>query len=453
MLRVATIAVLLLASLGITPVGQAPASAPPSFAQVLAAPMLGQMGEPSVLVDASVTPARVWATAPAFGVYGSTDGGGSYSQFAQGPFDASPAVQTNGDASMARDANGVLYLAALTDGSLNTITPVQVSLDGGHAWIRQQSLTPNAGTAGCDRQWIGARGNGEAILTVRCGSDIDLFRTTDAGVTWTGPVVLASDECIPGPISVGTDGAWYFLYDDCGSVIVMRSADGISWTSHAAGARANGIHFPTLAQDAAGVLYGAWDNCGGIGGVASTACRVYVARSADQGAHWTTPLAVSDSGRTAVYPWIVAGAAGKVDVAFYETSGAEVLASPDLSGPTTLWDVRLAQSLDANAQLPFYATSTIAAGFHQGSICTSGLACVGPQNLGLGPYPTPYDRRVYDFFEARIDAAGNLLVAYPRDVPFTDAVHTSPVSVAPGKLIFTYSDLVVAKQTGGSTIV
>lgn len=445
MFRTVLAILLTLLAVGQVPLGIAPVSSPPSFTQVVAAPALGQMGEPSIFVDGA-TPAHVWTTAPGFGVWGSTDGGASFGKFVNGPFDSPSGVETSGDASLAQDADGVLYLAGLDvqDPAPRTVLPVQVSSDGGHSWALTQ-LLPGSSGLDCDRQWMGARGHGEAIYTANCATEV-VYRTTNGGASWTGPISVANDLCIPGPVANAANGDWLFLYDDCGSVILMRSADGISWTRTIVGARSGGIHFPVVASDAAGTLYAAWDNCVGI---QNSECRVYATHSADGGAHWTTPQAVSPTGVIAIYPWIVAGAAGKVDLAYYQESVTEPVRIADLAPPTMKWDVMLAQSLNANATTPSWTRVVAAAGFHQGSICTTGLACVGPQNLGVLNAPTPFDRRVYDFFEVRADAQGNALIAYPRDVP-------TPVGGNVGTMVdetvFTFSDLVVARQTGGTTI-
>jgi hypothetical protein len=84
-------------------------------------------------------------------------------------------------------------------------------------------------------------------------------------------------------------------------------------------------------------------------------------------------------------------------------------------------------------------------GFHTGSVCTSGLACLGPQNLlGVGNVPTPLDRRHLDFFETAVDPAGRLFIAHPADRDLGEKYN--------GDFILSWTDLLVARQTGGPTI-
>src|SRR5205085_2676521 len=106
--------------------------------------------------------------------------------------------------------------------------------------------------------------------------------------------------------------------------------------------------------------------------------------------------------------------------------------------------VRLAQSTNANVAVPSFTTVTAVKGFHYGSICTSGLLCVGPQNLGFGNLPTPFDRRLLDFFSIASDGFGNAIVAYGKDRPFP--------GILVGDLIESWIDMNVAVQSSGTTI-
>jgi hypothetical protein len=143
----------------------------------------------------------------------------------------------------------------------------------------------------------------------------------------------------------------------------------------------------------------------------------------------------------------VAGRPGKVDVAWYEATQAGGLPDPgpDLGGAQTTWNVVMAQSTNGMAAAPAYALSTAVKGFHTGSICTGGLeACPGPQQVGVGNAPTPFDRRVLDFFTIDLDTYGNAVIAYPKDRPrMTGAV---------GDVVFAWCDIFVARQLTGPTI-
>lgn len=427
----------------VAPLAVAPGSGPASFASAKVALQITG-GEPSLILDPRTTPATQYVTAPFQGVWRSTDGGVSWTQRSPDSFSGGPI--TNGDASLAVDADGVLYLSGLTDdGQLASRVPVQVSTDGGATWIRFFYLHDSATGIDCDRQWTAARGHGEAVTTVRCGSEMWLWRTTNAGLSWTGPITVQNvdDVFTGGPITYSPDGNLYFLYFNGNSELrLARSADGgLTWTSRLVSSDGQSVSFPVVAADNLGNLYAAWETSD-ILLLPPLNSVVKVATSIDDGTTWSAPRQVSSSETAAIFPWIVALAPGKVDVAFYIEQN---ITSADLGGPITTWDVVVAQSTNALALVPSYSRVTAVNDFHKGSICTTGLACVGPQNLlGVGNVPTPFDRRLLDFFEMRADGAGNAYMVYPHDRPATSGII--------GDAVFSWVDFEVARQTGGTQI-
>lgn len=434
----AVLATLLVASLA--PSITAPVSGPPTFASVVANE--AGVGEPSVLVDTTVSPPRILTVSPSTGVFVSTNGGASY-------FPGSTNVQTNGDASPAIDANGVIYLSGLTDaGGLTSTVPVQVSLDGGLTFTRHRELVPNAAGIECDRQWTAARGNGESVTSVRCGSEGVVWRTTDAGLTYLGPFSIATGVYTMGPLAYAPDGKLYAPYFANEGLRVARSADGgLTWQTALAAPDVDSSSFPVVAVDSAGNVYAAYEKSTYyvIGGINPIKASVFVVASTDGGVTWSAPTQVSDVPRSAIFPWIVAGAPGKVNVAYFVMNN---VTAPDLGLPITTWDIEMAQSLNALAPTPTYQRHVVVKTFHTGSICTSGLACLGPQNLGFGNAPTPFDRRMLDFFEMRIDLEGRAYISYGQDRPMTNCLSSCYV----GDLFLSWVDMMVARQTGGTTI-
>jgi hypothetical protein len=144
-----------------------------------------------------------------------------------------------------------------------------------------------------------------------------------------------------------------------------------------------------------------------------------------------------------MFPWVAAGESGRADIVWYQSdTGMLPDLGPDRGMPTTTWDVKMAQITGATTTSPTISVVTAAPKFHTGSICTAGLSCAGPQNAGLVNAPTPYDRRLLDFFEIALDTNGNALIAYPNDRPQTT---TDPYDVLEPR-----SDLLVARQTNGT---
>lgn len=435
----------------------APPSGPPTFTTYLVDEAVST-GEPGLWLDNRAPVPRMWMIAPAEGVWRSTNGGEDWDKPVESSISDPDGVWTNGDASIAMDDDGVLYLSAMTDESqLASTVPVQVSLDGGSTWTRWKELLPNAAGIECDRQWTAARGQGESVTSIRCGSEGVMWRTTDGGLTYSGPFTIATDVAQMGPIFYSPDGNLYTTYWDFETVRIARSADGgLTWQNFAIADLVDTRSFTVGAADSAGNLYVVWDESFSFTGLdPATKSRIFVASSQDDGATWSAPKQVSPERNTAIFPWVVAGAPGKVDVAFYVEhflpgDPTPNFAPADLGGPVSTWDLVMAQSIDGVAANPTYARVTVVETFHTGSICTSGLSCVGTQNLlQMGNAPTLFDRRFLDYFEMRLDSAGNVYIAYGQDRPMTNCVDGCFV----GDLVFSWIDFRIAKQTGGTALV
>ena len=114
-----------------------------------------------------------------------------------------------------------------------------------------------------------------------------------------------------------------------------------------------------------------------------------------------------------VYPWITAGAPGKVDVAWY-SAAPSYTGDPNKAPAGTQWNVAFAQSVNATSgAAAFTAPETAATGIKSGAICTQGTNCSADRELG-------------DFMSIGHDAAGNALIAFASvpssgtsDVEFT----------------------------------
>ncbi|HUR24853.1 MAG TPA: hypothetical protein VM327_02435 [Candidatus Thermoplasmatota archaeon] len=125
---------------------------------------------------------------------------------------------------------------------------------------------------------------------------------------------------------------------------------------------------------------------------------------------WIFPIAAIDDAGTlyvtwatddAIFPWVVAGAAGRVAVAWYESTSPA--ASETLP---SVWDVRLVESVDADAAVPtFRGGRANVDPLHIGYVCTAGGGCGGR------------DRTRGDFFEVAISADGFPVVAWAGDSP------------------------------------
>jgi hypothetical protein len=160
-----------------------------------------------------------------------------------------------------------------------------------------------------------------------------------------------------------------------------------------------GQDFAPIAIDRAGNLYVTWSQApvDANGNVAGSS-QIFMAVSTDHGAHWGPAIRVSaatPSLQTNVFPWIVAGDPGRVDVVWYGTTTLGSCPNqPCGSGALTSahWQVMMAQSLNTvvkgqpNSKPSFTATSVSEVSNHFGEICTMGIGCTTGGDRGLADF-------------------------------------------------------------------
>jgi hypothetical protein len=175
----------------------------------------------------------------------------------------------------------------------------------------------------------------------------------------------------------------------------------------------NGQDFATMAIDTSGNLYVVWaqspvDSSGNVDGPTT----IYLATSTDGGATWTSPINVSShvSGlQTNVFPWLAAGAAGRVDIVWYGTPTLGSCPNEPCGAGfiNASWNVYMAQTLDAvsnaaaNASPTFSTTKVSEYPIHFGTICEFGIACT-----------TGGDRGLLDFIQVAADPSGAADIVY-----------------------------------------
>ena len=300
-----------------------------------------------------------------------------------------------------------VYVASL---SLANVT-VSTSQDGGATW----RLDPVAATiAGDDREWIAADGSSNVCISYHdvATFNIDVSCSADAGATFTqlgeafdaGHLFLAQDN-ETGNLAI--DASSHVIYQTfsgianagevqcsqagtCGNhvVYVATSTDGgRTFTDHV-----------VLANPDATVSYGhqfanvSVDRAGNVYSVFSDDRHVFYSFSTDRGATWSPAVQVSQApSDTAIFPWSVAGDAGKLDIVWYGTSFFDGVTRPDGYPGSANWFVFMAQSLDALGARSFTQVQASPA-VHQGGVCESGVSCTGNRDLlddfGVAASPT-----------------------------------------------------------------
>ncbi len=399
-------------------------------------------------------------------VYRSHDDGASWERMNRdddGRYtDDGPAA--NGDADVATDAAGNVYVSNLGSGiQFHTFWAEN------QTWEYMANVVPEG--EGADRQWMAAGKEGHVIMTWMRTSperDVEINVTFDGGRTWThggnygGSNLPGNDLGIGwlGTVQIAPDGEHaYIPYtqptqagtlpivsgpSDCAMRVLVSSDGGLNWTDVDTGARwpasQTGGHWscvqmaPALDVTGDGTVVVAWAQDEFIPESTSpyTATSVstilYVIGSTDNGTSWTDPRAITTvpfSGApiplgTSIMPWVTGGAGDRFAITYLHNP-----VPTDGDYTAAVWDVR-ATVIDGLAGGDMNRVDTLVeAGVHAGGIYTRGGACL----------LTGSDRAFLDFFEADLTPEGQLFVTYPHDLN-------------PGKMI----EIRTAIQDGGTPL-
>ena len=210
----------------------------------------------------------------------------------------------------------------------------------------------------------------------------------------------------------------YATNDDAHGVTVSKNA-GLSWLPKRitpTGQGHGGLTDGALGTDAESTVYAAWWN--------QKDYRIYYAYSKDFGFSWSPPVAVSgvnyatppsgaDAGgvvRSTVFPTLVAGAAGRVAVAYLGTEDAAV--HPEQCdrahglGVDCRWRLYVTTIEGASTASPAMSTYAMTDGaLAQDKYVQVGSIRVGGDNGGN-------DRNLLDFIGSEVDADGWFVVAF-----------------------------------------
>jgi hypothetical protein len=399
----------------------------------------------------------------------STDGGLHYASL------ASPNIRSNaeneefapggGDTDLAtapvRNAAGFfnVYVASLSLANVG----VSTSMDGGGTW----SLNPtSAQLGGDDREWIAADGASKVCISYHdlATFNVNVDCSYDAGATFT-------QHAVPGAI----DAAHAFLLQnnqignlaiDPVSHVVYQVFDGIASASEAAcgfvgsckyhavwmGVSIDGgrtfTDYPVYVGPSNQVSYNhqfpnvAIDRAGTVYVLFSDDHDVFYAFSIDRGRSWSSPVRVnSGPAKTAIFPWAVAGDAGKLDVVYYGTSYEDASQTPDTFPSSVTWYAYFAQNLRATDRHSHFTQVQASPVVHKGAVCEGGISCSGNRDL--------FD----DFGVAASPTTGMASIAYTDDQYTTAVDNAPPPDCTPDRTNTLYCDrTAIATQLGGSPI-
>jgi hypothetical protein len=250
----------------------------------------------------------------------SRDGGTTWERVNVGTEADGAAGNSDVDLAVARD--GAIYFATLVfDEKVmeGKQISVGVSKDVGATW----KWTLLSKTRFDDRPWVKVALDGTAHVIWNDGAGVCHAVSQDGGLTWTERARIhpqgGSSHLAVGPngevaVRVTPTSAAGSKYDEGVDLIAVSADGGMTWRKVAApGYREwNPDYFPVprwvepLAWDARGVLYSLWTNLKGV----------WLARSNDQGATWTT-WRLAESPEVAYYPYLVARGAGELAATWF----------------------------------------------------------------------------------------------------------------------------------------
>jgi hypothetical protein len=350
-------------------------------------------------------------------------------------------LQTGGDSEIATDSADRLYFSDRLSAQASPYNTVARSDDHGATFASTCNAVTNKST---DRPWYAVDGDplaggsiylalaiigGDRACKTGAGEDqLALTRSpvpgkrTKAGVAFR-PLTVATDPCAMGGLGeaeVSPTTHHVFVPHSAGNV-KGRGADEVRV------ARCARVRFsPTdpsglrcadrmvaaiphsyvgetvLATDRAGDLYVVWDELPFAGGD----FRLFLSTSRDDGESWTTPAAIPTPGlHTNIFPWVVAGDPGRVDVAWYGTGAVDPRPNDGCDGPADAngdWGVYFAQTLNGLVRRPAF-TKPILASEH--FVHRGGIAGVpGGKFCGNGV--------MGDFLQLRIGLRGEANIVY-----------------------------------------
>jgi len=387
----------------------------PSTISFAAATVLGQVSfgaEPSI---AAAPDGTVYVVTP-LALWRSDDGGKAWKAIGNpacplglpacpGLEETQPDMKGGGDADIYVSPDGRAHWLGLADGT-NAI-PYQVSGDKGETW---GEVTDLAGDDGGDREWITGRADGALFAAWRNFPPASANRPAqivtrasfDGGSSW-GPVVPVANDTRQGGVAVDpSSDALALAWDLAGKVWVAHSFDnGTSWTSvQVADDPLQGHVFPVAAFDNEGTLYAVYahDRDGLPAGVNNRPLErpsVFLVVSHDKGLTWSDPVQVNAPGTTAWYPWLAAGAAGRLVAVWYQNDEG----LPRQATATVY--VMAGFSTDADMPSPTFAQVRVSPDpVHRGPECRENPGCT---------------RSLLDFFEVAIHPQGYPVVAWAQD--------------------------------------
>ena len=347
----------------------------------------------------------------------STDGGDQFHLLGQPPRGQISGGEGGGDCGLAtgteKNAQGNYTLAYSGLGPLTNFSTFTSKDNGRTITASPVSESP----PGVDRQWHVFTGPETVFLNYnQLAQGYTVQKSTDGGLTY-GPAIdtgagggrIGPLRAVLSPDKDPDKAIVYFpSYDDT-LITITRSLDGgDTWgTCTVVDSEVNpSAGFVIADHDTAGNVYVAYTEKGGETDTYMTVLPAAQLQACEGGEELGTGRrhrVNRDDVETTVMPWLVAGAPGRVAVAYF---GTKSVGNPDEGSFVASWYPYVSMTLDALAPNPHWLqTATTTHPFHYGSICLGGLGCDLSVPKG--------DRSLADYFAMDLSpTTGRLSVVY-----------------------------------------
>jgi hypothetical protein len=300
----------------------------------------------------------------------------------------------------AKNAGGLynVYVASLEASSVY----VSSSQDGGLTW----SPNPVSTLPADDREWIAAEGASKVCVSyqhaaglVLSPAGIDVDCSNDAGTTFpqVADVIDANHVAVRAGFKIGNlaiDPNNHYIYQTFSSQFLQDATNPNPTGNHVVymAVSTDGgqtfTDYTVYANPDATVDYGhqfvnvSVDRAGNVYSLYSDNHNLYLSFSTTHGQTWNGPFLVNKTpSNTAIFPWAVAGSAGKLDIVWYGTSYYDGVNPPDNYPTSAAWYVYFAQNLKVLTNPTGFTQVRATPIVHYGGVCESGAACTGSRDL------------------------------------------------------------------------
>ncbi|HEY2954828.1 MAG TPA: FlgD immunoglobulin-like domain containing protein [Candidatus Eisenbacteria bacterium] len=251
-----------------------------------------------------------------------------------------------------------------------------------------------------DRQWNESTGADTVYVLYRApipATGLFVQRSIDHGASYPATGLVSPTGTTPGYIDVDhANGYVYVSHMSSSALFVSRSTDaGATWSTFTADNSTSHHHlFDPIKVGDDGTVYVAWTDDH----------TVFLTHSLDHGVTWAPAVPVSGpETHFALFPWLEAGSAGRVVVVWYASASNVNWNSSD-------WRCYASITTNATATQPTFRVAEVSDHVIHASNLSEGGLTIPPAPVGEEP-----NRNLCDYFQVAIDPLGACVIAFTDD--------------------------------------